>query len=170
MQSVNNVYYHMYLSPVLYYSLLAAYLPVMVLGAIFNLTIITVVLTNAKLRSDPRNCFIVALAFSDFKLCVFASPLTLWYTLESHWPLGGNTLYLCKLVKAGQDFPIFMSSFCIGAIACDRFMFIMYPHKKQMSAKQVSIGEEVLRGWRVRIRGQLTEPPKFVKILFNWLA
>jgi hypothetical protein len=31
-----------------------------------------------------------------------------------------------------------MSSFCIGAIACDRFRFIMQPHKKQMTPKQVN--------------------------------
>jgi hypothetical protein len=30
-----------------------------------------------------------------------------------------------------------MSSFCIGAIACDRFRFIMQPQKSQMTAKQV---------------------------------
>ena len=35
---------------------------------------------------DPRNSFIAALAFSDLTLCVFTSPLTLWYTLEGHWP------------------------------------------------------------------------------------
>ena len=39
-----------------------------------------------KLRVDPRNSFIAALAFSDLTLCVFTSPLTLWYTLEGHWP------------------------------------------------------------------------------------
>ena len=41
---------------------------------------------DRKLRADPRNSFIAALAFSDLTLCVFTSPLTLWYTLEGHWP------------------------------------------------------------------------------------
>ena len=50
---------------------------------------------------------------------------------------GGNTLYLCKFVQAGQEFPVFMSSFCIGAIACDRFRFIVQAHRKQMTANQV---------------------------------
>ena len=45
--------------------------------------------------------------------------------------------FLCKFLKAAQNFPIFMSSFCIGAIACDRFRFIVQPTRKQMTAKQV---------------------------------
>ena len=46
--------------------------------------------------------------------------------------------FLCKFLLAAQNFPIFMSSFCIGAIACDRFRFIVQPTRKQMTAKQVS--------------------------------
>ena len=46
--------------------------------------------------------------------------------------------FLCKFLMAAQNFPIFMSSFCIGAIACDRFRFIVQPTRKQMTAKQVS--------------------------------
>jgi hypothetical protein len=36
-------------------------------------------LGGRKLRLDPRNSFIVALAVSDFFLCNFTSPLTLWH-------------------------------------------------------------------------------------------
>jgi hypothetical protein len=46
------------------------------------------IFSTSKLRIDPRNSFIVALAVSDFFLCNFTSPLTLWSTLEGHWPLG----------------------------------------------------------------------------------
>ncbi len=65
------------------------------------------------------------------------SPLTLWYTLEGHWPLGGGTFLLCRFLKAAQQFPIFLSSFLINAIACDRFRFIVQSHRRQMSARQV---------------------------------
>ena len=51
--------------------------------------------------------------------------------------LGENTRILCKFVKASQDFPIIMSSFCIGAIACDRFRFIVQNNLPQMTANQV---------------------------------
>jgi hypothetical protein len=62
----------------------------MACGALFNLGILCIILSTSKLRLDPRNSFIVTLAFSDFFLCLFTSPLTLWYILEGHWPLGGE--------------------------------------------------------------------------------
>ena len=118
-------------------TLLCIYIPIMLLGISFNLLNLFVILTTTKLRVDPRNVFIVYLAFSDFFLCAFTSPMTLWYTLAGHWPFGENSLYLCKFMKAAQDFPIFMSSFLIGAIACDRFRFIVKSQNTQMTAKQV---------------------------------
>lgn len=121
-----------------YNLLLGLYLPVMFLGTTLNLFLLWALLTTKKLRTEPRNSFILALAISDFFLCNFTCPLTLWATLEGHWPLGANTNILCKFVKAGQDFPIIMSSFCIGAIACDRFRYIVQGHLTQMTATQVS--------------------------------
>jgi neuropeptide Y receptor len=118
--------------------LLGLYLPIVILGSILNICLLAVILNTRKLRLDPRNSFILALAISDFFLCNFTSPLTLWYTLEGHWPFGRKTNIFCQLLKAGQNFPVIMSSFCIGAIACDRFRFIMQPHKKQMTPKQVN--------------------------------
>ncbi|TRY72733.1 hypothetical protein TCAL_11189 [Tigriopus californicus] len=130
----------------IYYLLLALYIPIIILGSVLNLVILCIILSSNKLRVDPRNSFIVGLAFSDLSLCLFTSPLTLWYTLEGRWPLGGKTEFICKFVMAGQDFPIFMSSFCIGAIACDRFRFIVQSHRKQMTAKQAFVVSFVLGG------------------------
>ena len=103
-QRVLHIQYHMFVPSHLYTLLLALYLPVIALGVLFNLTIITTIMTTAKLRTDPRNSFIVALAFSDLFLCIFTSPLTLWYTLEGHWPLGGNTELLCKYAWHSRTF------------------------------------------------------------------
>ena len=71
-----------------YRLLLALYLPAMLLGTTLNLLLLITMLTNRKFRGDPRYSFILALAFSDFFLCNFTSPLTLWTTLKGHWPLG----------------------------------------------------------------------------------
>ena len=120
-----------------YNLLLGLYIPVMILGTSLNLFLLLTILTTKKLRQDPRNSFILALAISDFFLCNFTCPLTLWNTLEGHWPFGGSTTILCKFLKAGQDFPIIMSSFCIGAIACDRFRYIVQNNLPQMTATQV---------------------------------
>ena len=120
-----------------YNLLLGLYIPIMVLGTTLNLFLLWAMLSTKKLRTEPRNSFILALAVSDFFLCNFTCPMTLWSILEGHWPLGAHTVILCKFVKAGQDFPIIMSSFCIGAIACDRFRYIVQGNKTQMTAKQV---------------------------------
>ena len=117
--------------------LLSLYLPIVILGSFLNLFMLVVIISTPKLRQDPRNVFIVTLTISDFFLCNFTSPLTLWSTLEGHWPFGYNTRILCQFMKAGENFPVITSSFCIGAIACDRFRFILQPEKSQMTAKQV---------------------------------
>jgi hypothetical protein len=68
-------------------------------------------------------------------LCSFGNLEEIWHT----FPRFG---ILCQ-DKSGKpeiyrDFcAVILSSFCIGAIACDRFRFIMQPHKKQMTAGQV---------------------------------
>ena len=137
LQNMHQLLYHLETPRIASITLLCIYIPIMILGISANMLNLFVILSTKKLRTDPRNVFIVFLALSDFFLCAFTSPLTLWYTLVGHWPLGENSLYLCKFVKTAQDFPIFMSSFCIGAIACDRFWFIVMSQRKQMNAKQV---------------------------------
>ncbi len=83
-----DIYYHMAVPPMIYNLLLAVFIPVVSLGFVFNIALLMTILTTRKLRTDPRNSFIVALAFSDLSMCTFTSPLTLWYTLEGHWPIG----------------------------------------------------------------------------------
>ena len=66
--------------------------------------------------------------------------MTLWQILVGHWPINSlESEFLCKMLTTAQDLPIFMSPFFIGAIACDRYRFIMTPDKKQMNATQVNI-------------------------------
>ncbi len=138
-QAIEKIQWHSEMPQEIYRLLLGLYLPVMILGTTLNALLLFTMLSTKKLRTDPRNSFILALAFSDFFLCNFTSPLTLWSTLEGHWPFGGmGTEILCRFVKAGQDFPIIISSFCIGAIACDRFRYIVTPYRTQMTASQVS--------------------------------
>ena len=138
-QSIRLLHWHSEMPHYAFHLLLGLYIPIVIMGSILNLMLLIVILSSSKLRLDPRNAFILTLAISDFFLCNFTSPLTLWSTLEGHWPFGSNTEVLCRLVKAGQNFPVIMSSFCIGAIACDRFRFITQPQKPQMTAKQVSM-------------------------------
>jgi hypothetical protein len=84
-----------------YHLLLGLYLPIVILGSLLNIFMLVIILSTPKLRLDPRVSFILTLAISDFFLCNFTSPLTLWSTLEGHWPFGYDTRILCQFVKAG---------------------------------------------------------------------
>jgi hypothetical protein len=54
----------MFVPSLVYYLLLGVYLPLVSLGFVFNVTLLVVIISTKKLRGDPRNTFIVALAFS----------------------------------------------------------------------------------------------------------
>lgn len=114
------------------------YIPVMIIGSTLNLCLLWALLSDRQLRCDPRNSFILALSFSDFLLCNFTCPVTFWSMVAGKWPFGKHTEILCKFFKAAQDFPIVMSSFCIGAIACDRHRVIIQTSSTQMNAIQVN--------------------------------
>ena len=114
------------------------YIPIMIIGSSLNLFLLWAMLTSREMRTDPRNSFILALSFSDFLLCNFTCPLTFWQMVAGRWPFGKGMEILCKFFKAAQDFPIVMSSFCIGAIACDRHRVIVQTSSSQMTAKQVN--------------------------------
>ena len=90
-QQIRHILWHIDIPASIYKLLICLYIPIVLAGVVFNLIILAIILSTAKLRADPRNSFIVTLAFSDFFLCCFTSPLTLWSILEGHWPLGENT-------------------------------------------------------------------------------
>ena len=49
--------------------------------------------------------------------------------------------FMCPLMGLSQDASMFFSSFSIVLIAVDRFLYICEPHKKQISAKMVSMNK-----------------------------
>ena len=85
-QSIRLLHWHSEMPEYAYQLLLGLYIPIVIMGSILNLLLLMVILSSSKLRLDPRNAFILTLAISDFFLCNFTSPLTLWSTLEGHWP------------------------------------------------------------------------------------
>ena len=142
------------------------YIPVMIIGSTLNLCLLWALLSDRQLRCDPRNSFILALSFSDFLLCNFTCPVTFWSMVAGKWPFGKHTEILCKFFKAAQDFPIVMSSFCIGAIACDRHRVIIQTSSTQMNAIQVNTKK---KQFSVNSRASFTNVrnafPSFVTLL-----
>jgi hypothetical protein len=78
------------------------YLPIVTLGSLLNLFMLLIIITTPKLRHDPRNVFILTLAVSDFFLCNFTSPLTLWdQMLQNFFPCHWCTRVMVKVQLTG---------------------------------------------------------------------
>ena len=52
--------------------------------------------------------------------------------LSKYWPLGRDTLFLCRVAKAGPCFAVYYSSFAVVAIAVDRHRCIVHSDSKQV--------------------------------------
>ena len=51
--------------------------------------------------------------------------------LTKYWPFGRETLFLCRVAKAGPCFAVYYSSFAVVAIAVDRHRCIVHSDSKQ---------------------------------------
>ncbi|KAI3380570.1 hypothetical protein SNEBB_005908 [Seison nebaliae] len=107
---------------------IAIFSMISVFGMCGNLLVISAVIRNKKLRS-MHNMFIVNLAFSDFLLCSFTAPLTVYRYVETgNWCFG---LFLCKLIPTLQIMNMFTSTFSITAIAIDRYHLIAFTQHRR---------------------------------------
>ena len=52
--------------------------------------------------------------------------------LTKYWPLGRDTIFLCRVAKAGPCFAVYYSSFAVVAIAVDRHRCIVHSDSKQV--------------------------------------
>ena len=103
----------------IHYSIMLAYIIMIILGAVGNILVVIVIVRKATMRT-VRNVFILNLAISDMLLCLITMPLTLAEVLSHYWPFGHFPV-LCKLFGTLQAISIFVSSITITAIALDRY-------------------------------------------------
>ena len=103
----------------IHYSIMMAYITMIILGAVGNILVVIVIVRKAAMRT-VRNVFILNLAISDMLLCLITMPLTLAEVLSHYWPFGHFPV-LCKLFGTLQAISIFVSSITITAIALDRY-------------------------------------------------
>lgn len=123
---------------VAFYTLIVLYAHLICFGALGNGLVVLAVMRKASMQT-ARNMFIVNLAVSDLLLCLITMPLTLLEILTRYWPLGENTLFLCKLFGGLQGVSVFVSAMSITAIALDRYQAIVYPTRKGLRLVEVCI-------------------------------
>ncbi|CAI5456780.1 unnamed protein product [Caenorhabditis angaria] len=109
------------------YMITIAYTLIIIIGAVGNFLTILVVVLNPAMRTT-RNFFILNLALSDFFVCTVTAPITLYTVIYVFWPFSRT---FCKIAGSLQGFNIFLSTFSIASIALDRYVFIIFPTKRE---------------------------------------
>jgi len=89
--------------------------------------------TRKQRMRSVTNLFIANLALADLAVCVFSIPISLAYTSLNYWPFGSM---LCKTMPYLQGVTVAASIGTLIAIACDRFIVIVYPTKRKLKLKQ----------------------------------
>lgn len=96
---------------------------IFIIGVVGNVTLITIVLRNEKMRNTP-NIFVVSLSVGDLLLLLFSVPFSsTLFTLVS-WPFG---TFVCKLNKYMQTLSLGVSVFTLTALSGDRYIAIVHP-------------------------------------------
>lgn len=111
-----------------------SYAAICIIGTIGN---VLVLLTTRKRRMRTvTNLFIANLALADLAVCILAIPISVAYSTLGYWPFGS---FLCKTMPYLQGITVSASIGTLVAIACDRFIVIVYPTIKKLRVSQTSI-------------------------------
>uniref|UniRef100_A0A915B9Q6 G-protein coupled receptors family 1 profile domain-containing protein n=1 Tax=Parascaris univalens TaxID=6257 RepID=A0A915B9Q6_PARUN len=105
------------------------YTLIFLMGIIGNSALIYVTLQNRTLQT-VQNMFILNLAASDIVICVLSVPVTPITNIYKNWFFGA---LLCHLIPYVQGVSVFISTFSLGAIALDRYVLVIHPHRRSLS-------------------------------------
>ncbi|XP_028515670.1 QRFP-like peptide receptor isoform X2 [Exaiptasia diaphana] len=101
------------------------------IGTFGNMLVLLV--TRKQRMRTVTNVFIANLALADLAVCVFSIPISLAYTSLGYWPFGQ---VLCQTMPYLQGVTVCASVGTLTAIACDRFIVIVYPTKRKLKISQ----------------------------------
>lgn len=102
--------------------LVTAYSVIILLGILTNVIFIAVIVKTKKVLKT-RNLLFMNLAVSDLVMCGFCIPFTVVKLTRKSWSLGEA---LCRLIPMLQAVDVFIFSFTIIAISCDRYSAIVH--------------------------------------------
>lgn len=108
-----------------------SYVVICILGTFGNMLVLLA--TRKQRMRSVTNLFIANLALADLAVCVFSIPISVAYTSLNYWPFGSM---LCKTMPYLQGVTVAASVGTLIAIACDRFIVIVYPTKRKLKLKQ----------------------------------
>lgn len=118
-----------------------SYVVICLIGTFGN--VLVLLATRKQRMRSVTNLFIANLALADLAVCVFSIPISLAYTSLDYWPFGS---ILCKTMPYLQGITVAASIGTLIAVACDRFIVIVYPHKRKLKVRQTWFAIAVIWG------------------------
>ncbi|OWF56520.1 RYamide receptor-like [Mizuhopecten yessoensis] len=107
---------------------------IIVIIAIGGNTIVCYLIYAYKRMHTIPNYFIVNLAISDIIMAIFCIPFTFVANLMlNYWPFGE---VMCPIVTYLQVVAVFLSAFTLVAMSLDRYIVIVHPFKKRITARK----------------------------------
>lgn len=105
------------------------YLLIFITGISSNVSVIYKIATNRQLQTT-RNIFLVSLMLSDIMLCLTAVPVSPVGAIMKRWVFGA---VMCALIPLCQTMSVIITSFCLTAIAVDKYVHIINPTHEPIS-------------------------------------
>lgn len=115
----------------LYYTRLACYTIIFIVGVIGNILVCLVVCRERKMK-NVTNYFIFNLAISDLSVLLICIPFDVGEIITQTFPYGA---VMCKLVYPLQTLATTASVGTLVAISLNRFMAVVYPLRPQLTTR-----------------------------------
>ncbi|XP_048585669.1 QRFP-like peptide receptor [Nematostella vectensis] len=136
----------------------------MLTDLIGNTLVVIVVLRSRSLRT-PMNFLLVNLAIADMMVAIFMSPRHIFLPAFTH-PEGYTGDIVCKLLTGGNLMWVggAASSFCLVAVAIERYYAILYPHLDKGRVTRSRLKVIILVCW---LYAFVVDIPPFLVIFYN---
>nr|AKQ63042.1 orphan G-protein coupled receptor 40 [Platynereis dumerilii] len=111
--------------------LIVAYSLVIIVSLFGNILVCYVILVYRRLHT-VTNMFIANLAISDISMTVLNIPFNIVRHILDNWPFGE---IMCGFVNISLMTSVYVSTFTMAAIACDRYAVILFPLRPRLTCK-----------------------------------
>ncbi|XP_031557855.1 neuropeptide FF receptor 2-like [Actinia tenebrosa] len=144
--------------------LIAVLTLLMITDLVGNTLVCIVVLCNRSLKT-PMNYILVNLAVADMMVALFMAPRHIFLSAFTH-PSGETGDYVCKFLTGGNFMWVggAASSFCLVAIAVERYYAIVYPHMEKGRITRKKLKIIIISCW---VYAVIVDIPPFLVINFN---
>nr|XP_060624855.1 substance-K receptor isoform X1 [Anolis sagrei ordinatus] len=111
------------------------YLSMVIVSVVGNGTVIWIILSHRRMRT-VTNYFIVNLALSDLLMTALNTVFNFIYASHNVWYFGKG---FCQFINFVPITAVFVSIYSMTAVAVERYMAIIYPFKRKLSAGNTKV-------------------------------